>query len=73
MRSSKTCNIYVGNKGHFTLDSVLTSEVCLLQSRLSQYLSILDLNHLSNHCPILLKLSSINPNSAHLLKIQTGY
>ena len=37
---------YIGNKGHSTVDSVLASEICLLQSVLIQYLLVLDLNHL---------------------------
>ena len=51
---------YIGNKG--TVDLVLASEICLLHHGLIQYFSVLDLNHLSDYCPILLKLSSLNPN-----------
>ena len=62
---------YIGNKGHSTVDLVLASEICLLQSGLIQYLSVLDLNHLSDHRPILLKLLSLNPFSTHSLENQT--
>ena len=62
---------YIGNKGRSTLDLVLASEICLLQSVLIQYLSVLDLNHLSDHCPMLLKLSSLNPISTYSLGNQT--
>ena len=34
---------YIGDKGHSTVDLVLASEICLLQSGLIQYLSVLDL------------------------------
>ena len=44
---------YIGNKGHSAVDLVLASEICLLQSCLIQYLSVLVLNHLLDHCPIL--------------------
>ena len=62
---------YIGNKGHNTLDLVLASEISLLQSGLIQHLSVLDLNHLSDHRHILLKLSSLNPISTHSLGNQT--
>ena len=62
---------YIGNKGHSTVDLVLASEICLLQSCLIQYLSVLDLHHLSDHCPVLLKLSSLDPISTHSLRNQT--
>ena len=52
------------------MDLVLVSEICLLQSGLIQYLSVLDLNHLSNNCAILLKLSSLHPISTHSLRNQ---
>ena len=61
---------YTGNKGHSTVDLVLASEICLLQSGLIQHVSVLDLNHLSDHCPILLKLSSLHPISTHPLRNQ---
>ena len=47
------------------------SEICLLQSGFIQYLSVLDLNHLSDHRPILLKLLSLNPISTQSLGNQT--
>ena len=50
---------------------MLASEICLLQSGLIQYLSVLDLNHLSDNRPILLKLSSLNPISTQSLGSQT--
>ena len=50
---------------------MLASEICLLQSGLMQYLSVQDLNHLSDHRPILLKLSSLDPISTHSLRNQT--
>ena len=62
---------YIGNKGHSTVDLVLASEICLLQSGLIQYLSVLDLNHLSDHRPIFLKLSNLHPISTHSLRNQT--
>ena len=49
---------YIGHKGNSTIDLVLTSEISLLETALIQYLSVLDINHLSDHCPILLKLSN---------------
>ena len=52
------------------MDLVSVSEICLLQSGLIQHLSVLDLNHLSNNCPILLKLSSLHPISTHSLRNQ---
>ena len=62
---------YIGNKGHRTVDLVLASEICLLQSSLIQYLSLMDLNHLSDHRPILLKPSSLHSISTHSLRYQT--
>ena len=62
---------YIGNTGHSTVDLVLASEICLLQSGLIQYLSVLDLNHVSDHRPILLKLSSLHPISTHSLRNKT--
>ena len=62
---------YIGNKGHSTVDLVLASEICFLQSGLIQYLSVLDLNYLSDHRSTLLKLSSFNPILTHLLGNQT--
>ena len=68
---SKDIYIYIENKGHSTVDLVLATEICLLQSGLIQLLSVLDLNHLSDHRPILLKLSSFHPISTHSLRNQT--
>ena len=48
---------YIGHKGNSTIDLVLTSEINLLETGLIQYLSVLNINHLSDHCPVLLKLS----------------
>ena len=62
---------YIGDKGHSIVDLVLASEICLSQSGLIQYLSVLNLNHLSDHCPILLKLLSLHPISTHPLRNQT--
>ena len=56
---------YIGNKGHSTAVLVLVSEICLLQSGLIHYLSVLDLNNSSDLRPILLKLSSLNSISSH--------
>ena len=53
------------------MDFMLASEICHLQSGLTEYLSVLDLNHLLHHPTILLKLSSLNPISIHSLKNQT--
>ena len=62
---------HIGNKGHSTVDLVLASEICLLQLGLIQYLSVLDFNHLSDHRPILLKLSNLNPMSTHSFRNKT--
>ena len=62
---------YIGNKWHRTVDLMLASEICHLQSGLTEYLSVLDLKHLLDHPTILLKLSSLNPISIHSLKNQT--
>ena len=62
---------YIGNNGSSTVDLVLASEIRLLQSSLIQYLTVLDLNHLSCLRPILLKLSILNPDSTHSLRNQT--
>ena len=40
---------YIGNKGHSIVGLMLVSEICLIESGLIQYLSVLDLNHLSDH------------------------
>ena len=61
---------YVGNKGHSTVDLVLASEICHLQSGLIHYLSVLYLKHLSYNRRILLKISSLNPISTHSLRNQ---
>ena len=53
------------------MDLVLAPEICLLQSGLIQYLSVLGLNHLSVHRPIFLKLSSLNPVSTYSLRNET--
>ena len=50
---------YIGNKGHSTVDLVLASEICHLQSGLIHYLSVLYLKHLSYNRRILLKISSL--------------
>ena len=55
---------YIGHKGNSTVDLVLASEFCLSKTEMIQYLSVLDLSHLSDHCPILLKLSSLIPDTA---------
>ena len=62
---------YIGNKGYSTVDLVVASEICCLQSGLVQYPSVLDLNRLSDHRPILLKFSSLHPISTHPLRNQT--
>ena len=48
---------YVGFHGCSTVDLVLTSEASLTKSTIVQYLSVQDLNFLSDHRPILLKLT----------------
>ena len=60
----------MANKGHSTVDFVLAPEICLMQSGLIPYLSVLDLNHLSDHCPIFLKLSSLNPISTKPMNVK---
>ena len=53
---------YISLKGCSTVELVLAFEICLLGKELIQYFSVLDLSHLSYHCPILFKLSKINSN-----------
>ena len=48
---------YVGFHGCSAVDLVLTSEASLTKSTIVQYLSVQDLNFLSDHRPILLKLT----------------
>ena len=48
---------HVGFHGCSTVDLVLTSEAFLIKSTIVQYLSVQDLNFLSDHRPILLKLT----------------
>ena len=48
---------YVGFHGFSTVDLVLTSKASLTKSTIVQYLSVQDLNFLSDHWPILLKLT----------------
>ena len=48
---------YVGFHGCSTVDLVLTSEASLTESTIVQYLSDQDLNFLSDHRPIFLKLT----------------
>ena len=47
---------YAGFQGFSTVNLVLTSEVSLTKSTIVQDLSVYDLNFLSGHRPILLKL-----------------
>ena len=54
---------YVGYHGCSTVDLVLTSEVSLTESTKVQYLSVQDLNFLSDHRPVLLKRTgNFNPD-----------
>ena len=57
-------------KYHSIKYKVLSAIIWHLPFTTIQYLSELDLNRLSDHCAMLLKLSSFNPNSTHSLKIK---
>ena len=48
---------YAGLHGCSTVDLILTSEAYLTKSTIVQYLSVQDLNFLSDHRPILLKVT----------------
>ena len=48
---------YVGFHGCSTVDLVLASEITLTESTIVQYLSVQELNFLSDYGPILLKLA----------------
>lgn len=52
-------NTYFGYQGSSTVDLILTSEYTLSNTKLIQYMSVGDLNYLSDHKPITLSTKSV--------------